>query len=139
MPTDDIEALCTRLKVLVVDDDADVVDLVDAVLQSLKVPVVWTAADGDKAWTIFEKAGDQIDLIVCDWMMPGLSGLELLRRVRASESVVPFLMLTARTTADAVAQARDAGVDAYMVKPFDPRALRDKILALVTPPAGAGT
>ena len=139
MPTDDVETLCTRLTVLVVDDDPDAVDLVDAVLQSLKVPIVWTATDGDKAWAIFRKAGGQIDLIVCDWMMPGMSGLELLRRVREAESVVPFLMLTARTTADAVAEARDAGVDAYIVKPFAPRALRDKILALVTPPPAAGT
>lgn len=138
MPTDDIDSLCARLKVLVVDDDADVIDLVDAVLQSMKVPVVWTAADGEKAWTIFQKASEQIDLIVCDWMMPGMSGLDLLRRVRASESVVPFLMLTAKTTADAVAEAREAGVDAYIVKPFDPRTLRDKILALVTPPDGTG-
>ena len=139
MPTEDSESRCTRLNVLVVDDDPDVVDMVDAVLQALRVPVVWTAADGERAWNIFAKAGDRLDLIICDWMMPGMSGLDFLRRVRESESAVPFLMLTARTTADAVADARDAGVDAYLVKPFDPRALRDKILTLVIPPAGDGT
>ena len=139
MPAEDFETLCVRLKVLVVDDDPAMVDLVDAVLQSLRVPIVWTAPDGDKAWSIFQKAGDQLDLIICDWVMPGMSGLDLLRRVRKSESVVPFLMLTARTTAEAVAEARDAGVDAYIVKPFDPRALRDKIVTLITPPPIAQT
>lgn len=139
MPTQDIETLCMQLKVLVVDDDPAVVDLVDAVLQSLKVPIVWTAPDGDKAWNLFQKAGDRLDLIVCDWNMPGMSGLDFLRRVRESESVVPFLMLTARTTAEAVAAARAAGVDAYIVKPFDPRALRDKIVTLITPPPAAKT
>lgn len=133
MPSEAVRERCRKLRVLVAEDDEDIADLVKAVLRDLQVATIWTASDGAKAWDIFLQLRNQIDLVICDWMMPGMDGLEVLRRVREIRPSVPFLMLTGKVTAEAVTGARNLGVSAYVAKPFNPMDLRKKIIGLVAP------
>lgn len=133
MPSEAVRERCRKLRVLIAEDDEDIAGLVAAVLEDLKVATIWTASDGAKAWDIFLQLRNQIDLVIADWVMPKMDGLDLLRRVREARPSVPFLMLTGKVTAASVAAARQLGVSAYIAKPFDPADLRKKIIALFTP------
>lgn len=77
-----------------------------------------------------------VDLIVCDWDMPEMNGLELLRLVRGDQrtKALPFVMLTANSSADLIHECISAGVDSYIVKPFQPVALCKKINRMLKEP-----
>ena len=85
------------------------------------------ADDGKTAWPILAKGG--IDFVVTDWNMPGMNGLELLRRIRAEEATrsLPVLMVTAEAKREQIVEAAQAGVKGYVVKPFTAKSLKDKI------------
>ena len=77
-----------------------------------------------------------VDLVVCDWDMPEMNGLELLHEVRADDRLksLPFMMLTANSSADLIHECISAGVDSYMVKPYQPAALCKRINSLLKKP-----
>ncbi len=133
MPSEKVRERCKKLKVLVAEDEEEILELITLVLKDLQVQTIWKATDGAKAWDFFLQLRNQIDLVICDWVMPEVDGLEVLRRIRDTKSAVPFLMLTGKVTVDAVAAARNLAVTAYVAKPFDPLDLRKKIIALVAP------
>lgn len=85
------------------------------------------ADDGTTAWEILNK--DSIDFIVSDWNMPQMTGIELLRKVRSSEEYadIPFLMVTAEAQQENIIEAVQAKVSNYIVKPFTPDTMREKI------------
>ncbi len=85
------------------------------------------ADDGSTALAVLKK--DQVGLIISDWNMPKVSGLDLLKTVRSDESMkdMPFLMVTAEAQKDSVVQAVQAGVSNYIVKPFTPEAIKEKL------------
>lgn len=120
------------LRVLAVDDEEGPRRFVASVLQELGVGRIDTASDGQEA---LERIAADRDggyhLIVCDWMMPRLSGLELLKRVRERSSDLPFLMVTALATLKAVEQALAHHVSAYIAKPFTPDQLEEKIFLVL--------
>lgn len=120
-------------RILVVDDDAGMRVLLCRMLQRLKVGNVAEAA-GAKAALEVIAAADAFDLVVCDWNMPEVSGLDLFKEVHAQRPDLPFLMLTGRADLDSVISARKAGVAAYLVKPVSPAELGAKIRFLT----GAG-
>ena len=70
--------------------------------------------------------------VICDWNMPGMSGMELFKQVHAREPKLPFLMLTGRADLDSVVAAKKAGVHGYIVKPISPAELKTKISFLLT-------
>ena len=104
----------------------------------LRVGQVFTAANGREAQTFLNGASELINLIVCDWNMPEMSGLELLQQVRVAFPEMPFLMVTARGTIDSVMAAKKNGVSAYIVKPFSPAELEQKVVALARKVPSAG-
>ncbi|WP_434613486.1 response regulator [Azospirillum sp. B2RO_4] len=118
-------------RVLVVDDEAGPRALVTSVLQELGIGHVDSAADGQEALERFRTDGTAYDLIICDWMMPRLSGLDLLKQVRESRSDLPFLMVTALATLDAVKKALAHQVSGYIAKPFTPDQLEEKIFLVL--------
>ncbi len=118
-------------RVLVVDDEAGPRALVASVLQDLGIGHVDTAADGQEALERFQADGTAYDLIICDWMMPRLSGLDLLKQVRESRSDLPFLMVTALATLEAVKKALAHQVSGYIAKPFTPDQLEEKIFLVL--------
>ena len=119
-----------KLHVLVVEDNPRTLKLIQAVLKDMGVGQAFTATDGREAQTFLDGGGDLINLIICDWNMPRMSGLELLKEVRVSRPDMPFLMVTARGTIDSVMAAKKNGVSAYVVKPFSPAELEQKVVSL---------
>lgn len=120
-----------NLRVLVVDDDGDGVRIVRFVLREIGITQITSARDGDQAMAKLTMDPDDFDLIICDWVMPTLSGLDVLEGIRSMNNRVPFLMLTAKASTDAIVAAKKAGVTSYIVKPFTRIDLRTKILLLV--------
>jgi two-component system chemotaxis response regulator CheY len=125
------DPLFANLSVLLVEDDAFAIKIAQTVLRQLKVPYVSTAKDGAEALDVLNSGTQRFDLIVSDWNMPEMSGLQLLKAVRMKWPGMPFIMLTGKASPEFVVEARDNGVDAYVVKPFSPAQLGQKIAAVV--------
>lgn len=124
----------TKLKVLVAEDDPDIGRLLDIVLSGFGHAVTVTATSDD-AVAAFD-AG-RYDLALFDVMMPGtLDGFQLCRHVRDA-SDIPVILLTARSTEDDHHKGFAVGADAYVTKPFVPRALLEKVSALAATSADA--
>ncbi|MCK5541230.1 MAG: response regulator [Desulfobacterales bacterium] len=117
----------TSIKVLVVDDFATMRRILKNILKQLGFKNLVEADDGTTAWDILED--QDIDLVLADWNMPKMTGLELLKKVRASEKYakVPFLMVTAEAQKQNVIEAVQAGVSNYVVKPFTAEAISEKL------------
>ena len=117
----------TGKKVLVVDDDVKTVELVKLYLKRDGYKVL-TAYDGVEALRLAREA--RPDLIVLDLMLPDIDGLEVCRSLR-SESDVPIIMLTARTTDENKLTGLELGADDYVTKPFSPRELAARVRAVL--------
>ena len=117
----------TSIKVLVVDDFATMRRILKNILKQLGFKNLVEADDGTTAWDVLEE--QKIDLVLCDWNMPKMTGLELLKKVRADEKhgKVPFLMVTAEAQKQNVIEAVQAGVSNYVVKPFTAEAISEKL------------
>lgn len=122
----------SALSVLVVDDEEGPRNYVESVLHDLGVRTVDLATDGQQALERFEGQEERYDLIICDWMMPNVNGLEVLKSVRAARPDLPFLMVTALATRQAVERAIASHVSAYIAKPFTPDQLEDKVFLVLT-------
>lgn len=115
------------VKVLIAEDDVDLLELIGFALHNAGFEVA-KAANGMQALRLTEQ--QQFSLLILDINMPELNGLQLCTRIRTSSSI-PVLMLSARDQERDLLDALDAGADAYMVKPFSPRALIARIRALL--------
>lgn len=115
------------MKILVVDDDLELLGLVSFALRQAGYLVV-EAADGVAALAEFEK--EEPELVVLDVNLPRLNGLEVCKRIRAI-SRVPVMMLTVRSGEEDQVQALDLGADDYLTKPFSPRTLLARVRALL--------
>ncbi len=120
-------AMDTSIKVLVVDDFATMRRIVKGVLKQLGFINVIEAEDGNAALGELKK--EKIGLIVSDWNMPNMSGLDLLKAVRGDSilKTIPFIMVTAEGQKENVIEAVKAGVTNYIVKPFTPETFGEKI------------
>jgi len=115
------------MKVLVADDDADLLELIAFTLTQAGYLVI-RAADGPEAVRRF--AEESADLVVLDVNMPGLSGFQVCEAIRAG-SRVPVMMLTVRGEEEDLVRALGLGADDYLTKPFSPRTLLARIKALL--------
>ena len=117
------------LRILLVEDEADLASSIQTVLQR-QGHVVDHCPGGLEGWNLLSAELARYELAIFDWMLPGLSGLELCRRARAAGLSLPLLLLTARSdTADRV-EGLDAGADDYLSKPFAMEELLARIRAL---------
>ena len=114
--------------ILVVDDDEKLLKMVKRTLIYEGFQVV-TAQDGREALAAIQQ--HEPDLIVLDWMMPEIDGLEVLRRLRDAEDDMSVLMLTAKDTVESRVEGLDSGADDYLVKPFAPSELLARVRALL--------
>jgi sigma-B regulation protein RsbU (phosphoserine phosphatase) len=119
-----------KMKILIADDDAVTRKLLDATLRRNGWDVI-TANDGNAAWQAFEelKGNEAPALAILDWMMPGIEGIEICRRLRATpgfESVYVILLTSRAETMD-LAKGLAAGANDYMAKPFDPQELDARV------------
>jgi len=118
--------------ILIVDDMTAIRTLVRTQLQTFELANSCEAEDGAQAWHLLEeryRKQSPLDIIICDWNMPKMSGLELLKRVRGDErfSKIPFIMLTAQNETEEVMAAIELGVSEYIIKPFNAEQLHKKM------------
>jgi CheY-like chemotaxis protein len=121
--TQRIDHLC----VLMVDDQEAARTMARTMMKTIGISQVFEAASGREAFQLLDGAGDSVDLVLCDWNMPEMSGLELLHQVRAAGIQTPFLMVTGRADMVSVMEAKAAGVSSYIAKPFSPAQLEAKL------------
>ena len=119
------------LKVLVVDDQASVRQMTRISLEKLGIRLIHEAENGQTA--LATAMAQPIDLIISDYNMPEMDGVGLLRAVRSHMSIrkVPFILVTGRGDRELVVKAAQAGVNNYIVKPFDKSTLRQKLEAVL--------
>ncbi|EQC50237.1 response regulator receiver domain protein [Bacteriovorax sp. BSW11_IV] len=125
-------ALNANMKILVVDDMATMRKIIKNMLGQIGFKNITEADDGATAWPMIENAlqtNEPYQFIVSDWNMPQMTGLELLKKVRATEQTqkLPFLMITAEAEQGNVVIAVKAGVSNFIVKPFSAQVLKEKI------------
>nr|WP_199399515.1 chemotaxis response regulator CheY [Candidatus Enterovibrio escacola] len=117
----------TSVKILIVDDFSTMRRIVKNLLRDLGFSNTVEADDGLTALPILKKGG--IDFVVTDWNMPGMQGIDLLKNIRADDSLkhLPVLMITAEAKREQIVEAAQAGVNGYIVKPFTATTLKEKI------------
>jgi DNA-binding response OmpR family regulator len=117
------------LRILFVEDEYDLGFSVKKSLQQANYIVDWVM-DGEEAWNYLENNPQQYTLAIFDWLLPNLSGLQLLQRLRQKGNNLPVLMLTAKDTMQDKITGLDAGADDYLVKPFGMAELLARLRAL---------
>ncbi|WP_300632439.1 chemotaxis response regulator CheY [Pseudomonas sp.] len=115
------------MKILIVDDFSTMRRIIKNLLRDLGFTNTVEADDGITAIPILNSGS--IDFLVTDWNMPGMTGIDLLRHVRADDKLrtLPVLMVTAEAKREQIIEAAQAGVNGYVVKPFTALALKEKI------------
>lgn len=121
------------MKVLVVDDYGTMRRIIRNLLNQIGYSDVDEASDGGDALTKLRQV--QYGLVISDWNMEPMTGYDLLKQVRADDRLkaTPFIMVTAESKTDNVIAAKKAGVDNYIVKPFNAATLQQKINAVMPP------
>lgn len=117
------------MRVLLVEDEPDLGKAIKRTLNQEKYIVDWVL-DGNEAWNYLEDSWRQYTLAVFDWLVPGITGLELCQRLRAKNNSLPILMLTALDRMEDKVAGLDAGADDYLVKPFGMAELLARLRAL---------
>jgi len=115
------------MKILIVDDFSTMRRIIKNLLRDLGFNNTSEADDGNTALPML-KSGD-FDFLVTDWNMPGMQGIDLLKAVRADEKLasLPVLLVTAEAKKEQIVEAAQAGVNGYVVKPFNAATLKEKI------------
>lgn len=120
----------SNLNILVVEDEAPIRELLTMVLENADINPL-TAASAEQA--LAQLAEQRVDLLLLDWMLPGMSGIELARRLKKDPSYqdLPIILLTARGEEEDKIRGLDIGADDYITKPFSPKELLARIKALL--------
>ncbi len=121
------------MKILVVDDSSTMRRIVVNSLQRIGFTDTVEAEDGRAALDRFDSS---VGFVITDWNMPNMTGTELAKALRDRGEQVPILMVTARSVREDIIEAMQAGVNNYIVKPFTPQILKEKIDALVSVSGG---
>jgi two-component system chemotaxis response regulator CheY len=121
-----------QLKLLVVDDSSTMRRIIKNTLARLGHKDVLEGADGVEGWEQLD-AHPEVDMLITDWNMPEMNGLELVKKVRADERFkdLPIIMVTTEGGKAEVITALKAGVNNYIVKPFTPQVLKEKLGAVM--------
>jgi two-component system chemotaxis response regulator CheY len=120
-----------NMRILVIDDFQTMRRIIINLLRQLGFTNMTEADDGSTAWEKLQV--EHVDLIISDWNMPKMTGMDLLRKVRASEKykTTPFVMVTAEGKRENVIAAVQAGVSNYIVKPFNAATLKEKLSKVI--------
>lgn len=125
-----------NLRVLVVDDNQDIRDLVVHILSADGFNV-FAAVDGENALAILNS--NPVNLVLLDVMMPGKSGLDVLREIRGGSNKklrdIPVMMITAKSSTEDIDKALEIGANSYIVKPFRATTIREKVRAILELPS----
>jgi two-component system, chemotaxis family, chemotaxis protein CheY len=121
-----------NMKVLIIDDFATMRRILKNVLRQVGFTNIIEADDGKTALKELNK--EKVDLILCDWNMPEMPGIDLLRHVRSDDHLkdIPFVMVTAEAQKENILEAVKAGVSNYVVKPFTAETINEKLQKVFT-------
>ncbi|WP_201353963.1 response regulator [Hydrogenimonas urashimensis] len=121
------------MKIMVVDDSSTMRRIIKNTLNRLGYQDLLEAADGQEAWEVMQANKDDIGVLITDWNMPNMNGLELVKKVRGEASFedIPIIMVTTEGGKAEVITALKAGVNNYIVKPFTPQVLKEKLEAVL--------
>lgn len=114
------------IKVLVADDSGTMRKIITRSLNAVGIDNVVEACDGLQAFEVYQQAN--VDLVLTDWNMPGQSGLDLVKAIRATDQETPIVLITTEAEKSRVIEAVQAGVSDYIVKPFEAEQLRAKLV-----------
>lgn len=117
------------MRILLVEDEPDLGEALKKALNQKKYIVDWVQ-DGKEAWSCLENQWTEYNLAIVDWLLPGMSGLEIIKRLRSQQNSLPVLMLTAKDQMEDKVIGLDAGADDYLVKPFGMAELLARLRAL---------
>jgi two-component system chemotaxis response regulator CheY len=122
-------------KILIADDMPTIRDILKSQLRAMGFKNIVEAVDGESALNLLISSREKdspIQLVISDWNMPRVSGLDLLKQVRASADWkdLPFILLTSESERDHVTEAIVAGVSQYIIKPFTPKLFEEKLQAV---------
>ena len=119
-----------NMKILTVDDFSTMRRIIRNMLRQLGFTNILEAEDGAEALSLLQR--EKVDFVISDWNMPNMSGLDLLKAIRADENLkpLPVLLVTAEALKENVLEAVKAGVNNYVVKPFTAETLKEKIDAI---------
>lgn len=120
----------TGLRVLAVEDSPVAMNQLRNMLKDLGLDQVYTAADGKQALDFLGNCDDLIDVILADWHMPRMTGLELLTQVRTVLPHIPFLMITGAADLDSVVEAKSQRVTGFLKKPYSVIELHKKLVVI---------
>jgi two-component system chemotaxis response regulator CheY len=120
------------MRILIVDDSSTMRRIIGNVVQQLGVSKddFDEAEDGVEAWKLFQEKNNY-DVVLTDWNMPNMNGLELVKHIRSANKTIPIVMITTEGGKGEVITALKAGVNNYIVKPFSAEVLKEKLDGLV--------
>lgn len=125
-----------KLSILVVEDTAPMRKLIASVLETMDVGMIYTAENGEQGYAQVRKVNP--DIIIADWHMAPMDGIELTREIRhntlSPNRMVPVILVTGYSAMNRVAEARDAGVTEFLVKPFSANDLAKRIAYVINKP-----
>jgi two-component system chemotaxis response regulator CheY len=116
-----------ELRVLVIEDDEAIRQMLCRMLQRLKITQLVEAENGEAGLERLHEAAAGFDLVICDWNMPRLNGLEFMARARQHQAGLKILMVSGRNDLQSIVDAKRSGVTGYIVKPFSQHELKSKI------------
>ena len=124
-------AVDKNMKVLIVDDYQTMLRILRNLLKQLEFLNVEEAKDGSTALALLRK--EKFGLVISDWNMEPMTGIQLLREVRADPALksIPFIKITAESKSENVITAKEAGVSNYIVKPFNSETLKSKLVSVL--------
>ena len=114
-------------RIIIIDDDLDTRETISCVLQSMDLENFLAVNNGQKGLEAIQ--AEKFDLIICDWVMPVMSGFDLLKKLQSEGATckIPFIMVTAEATPKDLKRAIRAGATDYVLKPFDLGLLQERI------------
>jgi two-component system chemotaxis response regulator CheY len=118
-----------KTRVLIIDDMMTMRKIVGKVCRELGFTDITEASDGALGWQAISSAERPFGIVISDWNMPNCTGLDLLKRVRGDKRFahLPFLLVTAESEKHQIVEALKSGVSSYIVKPFNPETLKEKL------------
>jgi CheY-like chemotaxis protein len=130
--TREVQKKIDDLKVLIIDDQPEVRALIRDVLAEAGASRTFEATNGKEALQFIDADFESINLIICDWNMPSMNGLDFLKQIRSVFPDIPFIMVTGKSDKNSVIEAKVAGVSAFIRKPFSPEQLESKLRFFVS-------
>ncbi len=126
-------AINFNMQILIVDDFKTMLKIVEGMLKQLGFKLIDDASDGTVA--LEKLRSKKYDLVLSDWNMEPMSGFDLLKHVRADPTLkhIPFVLITAESKTENIIAAKQAGVNNYIVKPFNVNTLKEKLSAVLGP------